>query len=134
MQLKATDMVLIVQIVDPGVPGITRPEVVAVLNLDSSNLPNTVQVGSITVDEDYRGRGLAQVPVRHCVDHHAKESCERVIGQTPGGRTKLVESGQQYLALKCRAWCESPTKSLTWNGLPQSPRNGGNTLIEPWTR
>jgi GNAT superfamily N-acetyltransferase len=75
----------IVQIVDPGMPGITRPEVVAVLNLDSSNLPNTVQVGSITVDEDYRGRGLARA-LYGIVLTIMRKNLVSGSGQTPGGR------------------------------------------------
>jgi GNAT superfamily N-acetyltransferase len=75
----------IVQIVDPGVPGITRPEVVAVLNLDSSNLPNTVQVGSITVDEDYRGRGLARA-LYGIVLTIMQKNLVSGSSQTPGGR------------------------------------------------
>jgi len=75
----------IVQIVDPGMPGITRPEVVAVLNLDSSNLPNTVQVGSITVDEDYRGRGLARA-LYGIVLTIMQKNLVSGSGQTPGGR------------------------------------------------
>ena len=75
----------IVQIVDPGVPGITRPEVVAVLNLDSSNFPNTVQVGSITVDEDYRGRGLARA-LYGIVLTIMQKNLVSGSSQTPGGR------------------------------------------------
>jgi len=75
----------IVQIVDPGMPGITRPEVVAVLNLDSSSLPNTVQVGSITVDEDYRGRGLARA-LYGIVLTIMRKNLVSGSSQTPGGR------------------------------------------------
>jgi GNAT superfamily N-acetyltransferase len=75
----------IVQIVDPGMPGITRPQVVAVLNLDSSSLPNTVQVGSITVDEDYRGRGLARA-LYGIVLTIMQKNLVSGSSQTPGGR------------------------------------------------
>jgi GNAT superfamily N-acetyltransferase len=75
----------IVQIVDPGMPGITRPDVVAVLNLDSSSLPNTVQVGSITVDEDYRGRGLARA-LYGIVLTIMQKNLVSGSSQTPGGR------------------------------------------------
>ena len=78
-----------VQIVDPGIPGITRPDVVAVLNLDSSNLPNTVQVGSITVDEDYRGRGLAKA-LYGIVLTIMRKNLVSGSGQTPGGRRNWV--------------------------------------------
>lgn len=78
-----------VQIVDPGIPGITRPDVVAVLNLDSSNLPNTVQVGSITVDEDYRGRGLARA-LYGIVLTIMRKNLVSGSGQTPGGRRNWV--------------------------------------------
>ena len=74
-----------VQIVDPGMPGITRPVVVAVLNLDPSSLPNTVQVGSITVDEDYRGRGLAK-SLYGIVLTIMRKNLVSGSGQTPGGR------------------------------------------------
>jgi GNAT superfamily N-acetyltransferase len=75
----------IVQIVDPGMPGITRPQVVAVLNLDSSSLPNTMQVGSITVDEDYRGRGLARA-LYGIVLTIMRKNLVSGSSQTPGGR------------------------------------------------
>jgi GNAT superfamily N-acetyltransferase len=78
----------IVQIVDPGMPGITRPEVVAVLNLEPVqyyNLPNTVQVGSITVDEDYRGRGLAKA-LYGIVLTIMQKNLVSGSSQTPGGR------------------------------------------------
>jgi GNAT superfamily N-acetyltransferase len=78
----------IVQIVDPGMPGITRPEVVAVLNLEPVQyykLPNTVQVGSITVDEDYRGRGLAKA-LYGIVLTIMRKNLVSGSGQTPGGR------------------------------------------------
>jgi hypothetical protein len=75
----------IVQIVDPGMPGITRPQVVAVLNLDSSSLPNTMQVGSITVDEDYRGRGLAK-SLYGIVLTIMRKNLVSGSSQTPGGR------------------------------------------------
>jgi GNAT superfamily N-acetyltransferase len=75
----------IVQVVDPGMPGITRPQVVAVLNLDSSDLPNTVQVGSITVDEDYRGRGLARA-LYGIVLTIMRKNLVSGSSQTPGGR------------------------------------------------
>jgi ribosomal protein S18 acetylase RimI-like enzyme len=75
----------IVQIVDPGMPGITRPQVVAVLNLDSSSLPNTMQVGSITVDEDYRGRGLARA-LYGIVLTIMQKNLVSGSSQTPGGR------------------------------------------------
>ena len=74
-----------VQIVDPGMPGITRPVVVAVLNLDPSTLPNTVQVGSITVDEVYRGRGLARA-LYGIVLTIMRKNLVSGSGQTPGGR------------------------------------------------
>ena len=74
-----------VQIVDPGMPGITRPVVVAVLNLDPSSLPNTVQVGSITVDEDYRGRGLAK-SLYGIVLTIMRKNLVSGDSQTPGGR------------------------------------------------
>ena len=74
-----------VQIVDPGVPGITRPVVVAVLNLDPSSMPNTVQVGSITVDEDYRGRGLAK-SLYGIVLTIMQKNLVSGSSQTPGGR------------------------------------------------
>jgi GNAT superfamily N-acetyltransferase len=74
-----------VQIVDPGMPGITRPVVVAVLNLDPSSIPNTVQVGSITVDEDYRGRGLAK-SLYGIVLTIMRKNLVSGSSQTPGGR------------------------------------------------
>lgn len=75
-----------VSIVDPGMSGITRPQVVAVLHLDPVHyLPNTVQVGSITVDEDYRGRGLARA-LYGIVLTIMRKNLLSGDSQTPGGR------------------------------------------------
>lgn len=75
-----------VSIVDPGMPGVTQPQVVAVLHLDPVHyLPNTVQVGSITVDEDYRGRGLARA-LYGIVFTVMRKNLLSGDSQTPGGR------------------------------------------------
>lgn len=75
-----------VAIVEPGMPGITKQQVVAVLHLIPVNyLPNTVQVGSITVDEDYRGRGLARA-LYGIVFTVMRKNLLSGDAQTPGGR------------------------------------------------
>ena len=74
-----------VYIVDPGVPGITKHSIVASLSLIDSNLPNTFQVGTITVDEDYRGRGLARA-LYGIVLTIMRKNLVSGSSQTPGGR------------------------------------------------
>jgi predicted GNAT family acetyltransferase len=74
-----------VYIVDPGVPGITKNSIVASLSLVDSNLPNTFQVGTITVDEDYRGRGLARA-LYGIVLTIMRKNLVSGSSQTPGGR------------------------------------------------
>lgn len=75
-----------VSIVDPGMPGITQPQVVAMLHLDPVDyLPKTVQVGSITVDEDYRGQGLARALYK-IVFTVMRKNLLSGYSQTPGGR------------------------------------------------
>ena len=74
-----------VTIVDPGMPGITRPTVVASLSLVPGVLPDSVQVGMITVDEDYRGRGLARA-LYGIVLTIMKKTLISGSSQTPGGR------------------------------------------------
>jgi GNAT superfamily N-acetyltransferase len=74
-----------VTIVDPGLPGITQPVVVANLSLVDGVLPDSVQVGMITVDEDYRGRGLAKA-LYGIVLTIMKKTLISGSSQTPGGR------------------------------------------------
>ena len=74
-----------VTIVDTGMPGITRPTVVASLSLVPGILPDSAQVGMITVDEDYRGRGLARA-LYGIVLTIMKKTLISGSSQTPGGR------------------------------------------------
>ena len=74
-----------VQIIDPGIPGITKPSIVASLSLAKGDIPNSVQVGAITVDEDYRGRGLAKA-LYGIVLTIMKKTLISGDSQTPGGR------------------------------------------------
>ena len=74
-----------VHIVDPGIPGITKPSIVAGLSLVEGVIPDSVQVGSITVDEDYRGRGLAKA-LYGIVLTIMKKTLISGSSQTPGGR------------------------------------------------
>lgn len=76
-----------VYIIDPT----AKPSIVAKLSLEHVDLaiPNSVQVGSITVDEDYRGRGLAKALYGIVLTVMGKTL---VAGgeQTPGGRRNWV--------------------------------------------
>lgn len=76
-----------VYIIDPA----AKPSIVAKLSLEHVDLPipNSVQVGSITVDEDYRGRGLAKALYGIVLTIMGKTL---VAGgeQTPGGRRNWV--------------------------------------------
>ena len=74
-----------VHIVDPGIPGITKPSIVASLSLTKGVIPDSVQVGAITVDEDYRGRGLARA-LYGIVLTIMKKTLISGSSQTPGGR------------------------------------------------
>jgi GNAT superfamily N-acetyltransferase len=75
-----------VVIVEPGVRAITKPQIVAVLQLEPVNyLPNTVQVGFITVDKDYRGRGLAKA-LYGIVFTKMRKNLLSGDTQTPGGK------------------------------------------------
>jgi ribosomal protein S18 acetylase RimI-like enzyme len=74
-----------VHILDPGIPGITKPSIVAGLYLGKGVIPDSVQVGSITVDEDYRGRGLARA-LYGIVLTIMKKTLISGDSQTPGGR------------------------------------------------
>jgi hypothetical protein len=77
-------------IVDPNAPT-GRPTIVAKLSVEDFNspIPNAVQVGSITVDEDYRNRGLAKALYGIVLSIMGKTL---VSGgeQTPGGRRNWV--------------------------------------------
>ncbi len=75
-----------VVIVDPGVFTGTKPQVVAALYLATVDyLPNTVQVISITVNEDYRGRGLAKA-LYGIVLTKMRKNLLSGDAQTPGGK------------------------------------------------
>lgn len=67
--------------------GRPKPMIVAKLSIEdfSSPIPNSVQVGSITVDEDYRGRGLAKA-LYGIVLAIMKKTLIAGGSQTPGGR------------------------------------------------
>jgi len=79
-----------VVIVEPGVRAITKPQIVAVLQLEPVNyLPNTVQVGFITVDEDYRGRGLAKA-LYGIVFTKMRKNLLSGDTQTPGGKRNWI--------------------------------------------
>ena len=64
-----------------------QPKIVAKLSVEdfSSPIPNAVQVGSITVDEDYRGMGLAKA-LYGIVLTIMKKTLLAGNEQTPGGR------------------------------------------------
>lgn len=64
-----------------------QPKVIAKLSVSdfSSSIPNAVQVGSITVDEDYRGMGLAKA-LYGIVLSIMKKTLIAGGEQTPGGR------------------------------------------------
>jgi ribosomal protein S18 acetylase RimI-like enzyme len=75
-----------VVIVDPGVSTGTKPQVVAALYLAPVDyLPNTMQVISITVNEDYRGRGLAKA-LYGIVFTKMRKNLLSGDAQTPGGK------------------------------------------------
>jgi GNAT superfamily N-acetyltransferase len=74
-----------VHILDPGIPGTTKPSIVAGLYLGKGVIPDSVQVGSITVDENYRGRGLARA-LYGIVLTIMKKTLISGDSQTPGGR------------------------------------------------
>jgi GNAT superfamily N-acetyltransferase len=76
-----------IYIVEPGIPGITKPTIVASLSLVEPGIPitNAVKVGTITVDEDYRGRGLAKA-LYGIVLTIMKKILISGDSQTPGGR------------------------------------------------
>lgn len=75
-----------VVIVEPGVSTGTKPRVVAALYLATVDyLPNTVQVISITVNEDYRGRGLAKA-LYDIVLTKMRKNLLSGDAQTPGGK------------------------------------------------
>ena len=67
--------------------GKPTPKIIAKLSVDdfSSPIPNSVQVGSITVDEDYRGMGLAKA-LYGIVLTIMKKTLIAGSSQTPGGR------------------------------------------------
>jgi len=72
-------------------PGEVKPRIVAKLSVDtySTPIPNAVQVGSITVDEDYRGRGLAKA-LYGIVLTIMKKTLIAGGEQTPGGRANWL--------------------------------------------
>ena len=75
-----------VVIVESGVSTGTKPRVVAALYLAPVDyLPNTVQVASITVNEDYRGRGLAKA-LYGIVFTKMRKNLLSGDEQTPGGK------------------------------------------------
>jgi len=72
-------------------PNQAVPKIVAKLSIEAFNspIPNAVQVGSITVDEDYRGRGLAR-SLYGIVLYIMKKTLVAGNEQTPGGRRNWV--------------------------------------------
>jgi len=68
-----------------------EPKIVAKLSVEAFNspIPNAVQVGSITVDEDYRGTGLAR-SLYAIVLYIMKKTLVAGNEQTPGGRRNWV--------------------------------------------
>lgn len=68
-------------------PNKSEPRIVANLSVDAFNspIPNSVQVGAITVDEDYRGKGLAKA-LYGIVLTIMKKTLIAGSSQTPGGR------------------------------------------------
>lgn len=68
-------------------PNQVGPRIVAKLSVDDFNspIPNSVQVGAITVDEDYRGMGLAKA-LYGIVLTIMKKTLIAGSSQTPGGR------------------------------------------------
>lgn len=75
--------------------GKPTPQIVAKLSLDDVDLaiPNSVQVGSITVDEDYRGRGLAKA-LYGIVLTIMRKTLVAGSSQTPGGRRNWLSMAQ----------------------------------------
>jgi GNAT superfamily N-acetyltransferase len=72
-------------------PGEVKPRIVAKLSVSpfSSPIKNAVQVGSITVDEDYRGKGLAKA-LYGIVLTIMKKTLVAGGEQTPGGRANWL--------------------------------------------
>jgi ribosomal protein S18 acetylase RimI-like enzyme len=72
-------------------PNQAKPRIVAKLSVEAFNspIPNAVQVGSITVDEDYRGKGLAKA-LYGIVLSIMKKTLVAGNEQTPGGRRNWV--------------------------------------------
>lgn len=71
------------------------PQIIAVLNLENTQfpLPGALQVGSITVDEDYRGQGLAKA-LYGIVLSIMRRPLVAGSSQTPGGRRNWVSLSQ----------------------------------------
>lgn len=71
--------------------GTSQPAIVAKLSVEvfNSPIPNAVQVGSITVDEDYRGMGLAKA-LYGIVLSIMKKTLVAGNEQTPGGRRNWI--------------------------------------------
>ena len=72
-------------------PNKATPRIVAKLSIDDYDgpIPNAVQVGSITVDEDYRGKGLAKA-LYGIVLSIMKKTLVAGGEQTPGGRRNWI--------------------------------------------
>lgn len=109
-----------VNIVDPG----TRPMVVGSLYLRPGPIPDSLQVGTITVDEDYRGQGLAKA-MYGVVLTIMRKILVSGQSQTPGGRRNWLSMASipgvevqgliaipDYLFNNTRPWAKKQTDLL----------------------
>jgi GNAT superfamily N-acetyltransferase len=103
--------------------GKPAPTVVAKLSIEvfSSPIPNAVQVGSITVDEDYRGMGLAKA-LYGIVLTIMKKTLVAGGEQTPGGRRNWL-SLASIPGVEVKGFTQIDTDDIDFNpnDWPDSP-------------
>lgn len=107
--------------------GKPSPKIVAKLAVDdfSSPIPNSVQVSTITVDEDYRGHGLAKA-LYGIVLTIMKKTLVAGSSQTPGGRRNWM-SLANIPGVEVKGFVQIDTDDVEfttkdWPDLPQYQR------------
>jgi GNAT superfamily N-acetyltransferase len=112
---------------DPG-----RPQPIGRVNLDSAErvvpLPGALQVGTITVDEDYRGQGIARA-LYGIVLAVMRRPLIAGEGQTPGGRRNWIGLSQ-IPGVEVRGWVAIFDDYLNPNYAPEWETKSASKKIQ----
>jgi GNAT superfamily N-acetyltransferase len=104
--------------------GVRQPQLIGKLtleNVDGFPMKGAVQVGTITVDEDYRGRGLAKA-LYGIVLTIMKRPLLAGSSQTPGGRRNWL-SLSQIPGVEVQGWLRISDDELDFLEVPDAGKN-----------